>query len=152
MQGIWISKESVCSSMSEAQLTPSILGIEVLPFTQALSTSITAHIHPWLVTTELRWAYLVLCTIHPDPPLQKSFRSPNGTGSNQKVQSLINYITSPIIEHCKSLRLVGTADLPWLAPTPFRYRPKVHPDPSIRDPDPDPEPRAKHNNHGQLSH
>ena len=58
MQGIWISKESVCSSMSEAQLTSSISGIEVFPFTQALSTSITAHIHPWLVTTESRLAYL----------------------------------------------------------------------------------------------
>ena len=59
MQEIWIAKESVCSIMSEPQLTSSILGIEVFPFTQALSTSISAHIYLWLVTTELRWAYLI---------------------------------------------------------------------------------------------
>ena len=45
MQWIWIAKESVCSIMPEAQLTSLILGVEVSPFTQAPSTSGTAHIY-----------------------------------------------------------------------------------------------------------
>ena len=65
MRGIWMAKESVCSIMSEARLTLSTLGVEVSPFTQALSTSISAHVYICLVTTELRWEYLSPHSVHP---------------------------------------------------------------------------------------
>ena len=51
MRGIWIAKESVCSIMLEAQLSSSILGVEVCPFTQALSTSIR-HIYVYMARTD----------------------------------------------------------------------------------------------------
>ena len=45
--------------MADTSLTLSILRIKVSPFTQALSTPITAHIYFWVVTQKSLWATLV---------------------------------------------------------------------------------------------